>query len=202
MSIRTTLSRVDLRTRFHDRADSSHGRAMSGDDAERYYSRRMRLLEERQAIQQEWDFLARYIEPDAILESVGPGWHALVLGLHDELLRLDPDYQLHAFGEERGGLYFGARFSPDAERDCTRVVQAIRARALITCELCAAPGVLRAARPQAKTLCDDCWISDRTCAASHGERYAAARMTQLLSCDEDYPSAEEVVAWLDELDAS
>jgi hypothetical protein len=175
---------------------------MSGDAAERYYSRRMRLLDERRALQEEWDFLARKASSEWLVDNIGPGWRPIVVRLHEELLELDPDYRLESVGEELGGLFFVARFSLAKQTAGASLVQAARTDALASCELCGETGVLRSERPQVKTLCDVCWSADRACAERRGERYAAALLTQLLSADDDHPSPEEVVAWLDELDAS
>lgn len=174
---------------------------MSGEAAERYYSRCVRLLGERRALQEEWDFLACRLSDGDLVVGVGPGWRALVRQLHDDLLAIDPDYRLYSVSEDLGGLVVTARFALPAQRRAARLIQAARAKALATCEVCGQPGRLRAERPHMKTLCDDCWRSDRAAAESRGERYAAAALSQLMSPDHDHPSPEEILAWLDELDA-
>jgi hypothetical protein len=175
---------------------------MKGDAAERYYSKRVRTLSERQARRQEWDFLASRLEQAEIVDRVGPGWHELVLTLHADLLALDSNYRLYAVEEELGGLVFTARVARRAQIAAARRIQATRAEALATCEVCGATGKLRAERSTMKTLCDACWHSDRAAAARGGERYADAVLATFLSGDEDHPSPEETLAWLDELDAS
>lgn len=174
---------------------------MSGEAAERYYSRRVRLLAELRARQEEWDFLACRLVDAEVANGVGSGWRALVLQLHDDLLALDPGYRLYSVTEELGGLDVIARFAPPAQARAARLIQAARAKALGTCEVCAQPGALRAERRQMKALCDDCWHSDRAAAESRGERYADAVLSQMMSRDRDHPSPEEILAWLDELDA-
>jgi hypothetical protein len=174
---------------------------MSGEAAERYYSRRLRLLAERRALQEEWDFLACRLGEADVVGGVGPGWRALVLQLHDDLLAVDPGYRLYSAAEELGGLMVTARFAPPAQAPAARLIQAARAEALGTCEVCGQPGRLRRERRQMKTLCDDCWRSDRAAAESRGERYADAVLSQLMSPDHDHPSPEQILAWLDDLDA-
>jgi hypothetical protein len=174
---------------------------MSGEAAERYYSRRVRLLAERRALHEEWDFLASRLDEDDLVGGVGPGWRALVLQLHDDLLAVDPGYRLYSAAEELGGLVVVARFAPPAQTHAARLIQAARAEALNTCEVCGQPGRLRRERGRMKTLCDDCWRSDRAAAESRGECYADAVLSQLMSRDRDHPSPEEILAWLDELDA-
>lgn len=162
----------------------------------------MRLLEERRALQEEWHFLARKASSGLLVDNIGPGWRPIVLRLHQQLLEVDRDYRLESVGEELGGLFFVARFSSARQVGGASLIQRARSEALATCELCGEPGVLRGQRPQLKTLCEVCWNADRTCAATRGERYATALLTQLLSADEDHPPPEEVIDWLDELDPS
>lgn len=175
---------------------------MDGHSAERYYSRRVRRLDERRARQEEWDFLASRLIATEITEGVGPGWRPLVHNLHDQLLELDPNYRLYSVGEVSGGLDFVARTSASTQGEAARRIHAARAEALDTCEACGDSGTLRPERLQMKTLCDECWVADRTAATARGERYADAVMAELLSSDPDHPSAEEILHWLDELDAS
>lgn len=175
---------------------------MSGEAAERYYSRRVRRLAESRARREEWDFLASRLSRSELAGEVGPGWRPLVFELHGRLLTVDRTYRLYSVAEELGGLVVIARFGPSCHSAAMRLLQAARAAALATCELCGRGGTLRAQRLQLKTLCHDCWRSDRAAAATRGERYADAALAQLLSADDDHPSPEEIVAWLDELDAS
>jgi hypothetical protein len=174
---------------------------MSREAAERYYSRRMRLLVERRARQEEWDFLARRLADGELTDRVGRGWHALVLNLHQELVHVDPDYRLYIVEEDLGGLVVTARFARAAQVRAARVIQVARAEALATCEVCGLSGALRADRRRLKTLCNACWTGDRAAAAARGERYADAVLAQLLSSDKDHPRPEETLAWLDALDA-
>jgi len=174
---------------------------MSGEAAERYFSRRVRRLAEMRARQEEWDFLARCLTDTEIVAGVGPGWRSLVAGLHNDLLALDPSYRLYSVTEDLGGLTVIARFSTAVQVDAARLLQAARAEALRTCALCGQEGKLRPERPQMKTLCDECWSSDRAASASRGERYADAVLSLLMSPDQDHPSPEEILGWLDEVDA-
>jgi len=174
---------------------------MSAQAADDYYSRRARILAERRAYQEEWDFLARRLDDRTLVDGVGHGWWPIVRDLNARLLALDPDFRLFSIEEEHGGLTINARFTSLAQMDAARLIQIARAQALATCELCGQPGALRAERLQMKTLCDDCWTSDRAAASQRGERYADAVLAQLLSADDDHPSPEDTLAWLDDLDA-
>lgn len=173
---------------------------MSGEAAERYYSNRARLLADRRARQEEWDFLAVRLDKTELADGVGIGWRELVLKLHHDLLVQDPGYRLYGIEEQLGGLVVIARFASAAQEPAARLLQTARAAALATCEVCGEAGVLRSERVQMKTLCDDCWTSDRTAAESGGERYADAVLARLLSADQNHPSPEEILAWLEDLD--
>jgi hypothetical protein len=175
-------------------------RAMAGEAAERYYSRRVRRLAELRARQEEWDFLARRLDDGEVAGNVGPGRHGIVLELHDHLLAVDPRYRLISVTEELGGLFVSARFAPSEQPRAARLIQAARSDALTTSEVCGQPGRLRPERLQMKTLCHDYWRSDRAAAEIRGERYADAALSQLVSSDGDHPSPEEILAWLDEID--
>jgi len=175
---------------------------MPGEAAELYHSRRLRRLVERRARQEEWDFRASELSPVEVTDGVGRGWHPLVRGFHEQLLVADPTYRLYSVEEALGGLLYVARFEHGAEDGAARLVQEARAQAFVTCELCGREARLRARRPQVKTLCDDCFAADRAAAAVGGERYADAVLGQLMSADDDYPSPEETLAWLDVLDGA
>lgn len=168
--------------------------------AERYHAQRMRRLAERRARQEEWDFAATTLAETEIADAVGSGWRPLVLNLHRQLLELDPSYRLYSVGEELGGLSFIARTEATVSARAARLIQAARAEALTTCEVCGDSGHLRAERPNMRTLCDECWQGDRQAAAERGERYADAALAFVLSNDDDYPSPEETLAWLDAFD--
>lgn len=174
---------------------------MSGDAAERYYSRRVRLLSERRARRQEWDWMACHLEDLEIVDEVGPGWRSLVLELHAALLELDPGYRLYEVAEDLGGLVFIARVADERAAEGARLIAAARTLAFETCENCGHAGCLRPERRQPKTLCRPCWSADRATAAMHGERHADVVLARLLSSDDDHPSVAETLTWLDELDA-
>jgi len=175
---------------------------MSIDDTENYFQQRARRRAEARARREEWDFVARHLSDSEIVAGVGPGWRPLVLAMHQDLLTVDPDYRLYSVEDDLGGLVVVARFAAAAQVDAARRVQAARAQALSTCVLCRQLGRLRPERLQMKTLCDQCWSSDRAAAESRGERYADAVLSQLMSPDRDHPSPDETLAWLNHLDGA
>ncbi|MFE0061724.1 hypothetical protein [Streptomyces sp. NPDC059003] len=105
--------------------------------------------------------------PDC-LSVVGPGWHPLLMRLHEQLLALAPDYRLEEFAPKLGGLriYVADRFDGDGEFDgawadaAGRHAEAAETEAEETCEGCGAIG-----RPRLhgdhhgtwiRTVCDQC----------------------------------------------
>uniref|UniRef100_A0AAU1I950 Uncharacterized protein n=1 Tax=Streptomyces sp. NBC_00180 TaxID=2903632 RepID=A0AAU1I950_9ACTN len=102
------------------------------------------------------------------LAVVGPGWHPILLRLHEELLALAPNYRLDEITPRLGGLriYVADRFDDDGEFDGTwadtagRFAEAAELEAEKTCEACSNPGRTRFhGDPHGtwiRTLCDHC----------------------------------------------
>jgi hypothetical protein len=169
---------------------------MCGDSARDYFLGRARSLVEREAMRQEWEFLARAQREHWLVDHVGHGWQPTVLSLHRRLLTIDRDYQLFRVREVYGALVYDARFDPGRSPLCRRLLALARAEAGRTCEVCAAAGRLRDQRPILKTLCDACFAGDRVAAAARGERYARLVLDHLMSADPRHPDPDETLAWL------
>jgi len=87
-------------------------------------------------------------------DSVGPGWVPLVQQLHEELLAVNPDYQVaqvkEKFGELRVYLSMDNRQLP-----LMQAVGVATAKSVTICEWCGEPGTCgEASAFWIKTLCD------------------------------------------------
>ncbi|WP_433465525.1 hypothetical protein [Spirillospora sp. CA-128828] len=112
----------------------------------------------------------------AHLDAVGPGWHPLLLRLHEQLLAVNPDYRVQQVKEKYGTLRIylltGLMRYPgwetgnlpephDEERykredeAARRLVHAAEEESARICESCGNPGETRG-NSWLKTLCDDC----------------------------------------------
>lgn len=85
----------------------------------------------------------------AMASRVGPGWHALTLRLHEELLRRDAHYRVLEYGERRGGLY--VRVCSPAQLDLTLLTMTARRSSLLVCALCGEPGQLRVVKSRSES---------------------------------------------------
>lgn len=95
------------------------------------------------------------------LSAVGPGWHSLLLRLHEQLLDLDPGYRVDDLKEKLGA----ARIRITATSAMTRteaqaLVAAAEEQSGTVCEFCGAPGRRRrrgdVAEGWMKAVCDNC----------------------------------------------
>ncbi|MEU7458263.1 hypothetical protein [Streptosporangium roseum] len=112
----------------------------------------------------------------AHLDGIGPGWHPLLLRLHEELLAVSPSYSVQQVKEKYGTLciylltgllrhlHQGGDGWPEpheAERykqeddAATLLVRAAEQESARICESCGNPGQARQG-PWIKILCDDC----------------------------------------------
>ena len=116
----------------------------------------------------------------AHLAEVGPGWHPLLMRLHDRLVAVAPDYRVEEFTPRLGGLriYLADRFqAEDGEFDgawadiAGQPVEATEVEAEQTCERCGQPGRIR----------------------FHGDRHGIAHMRAL--CDRCHTT--RVLTWAD-----
>ena len=110
------------------------------------------------------------------LDFVGPGWHPLLLGLHEQLLAVCPGYSVQQVKEKYGGLRVqlytgllrhlnsGNTDWPDPDHAARMRVEDDAATALVrsaerestrNCEACGNPGEPRG-DAWIKTLCDNC----------------------------------------------
>ncbi|GLY86724.1 hypothetical protein [Actinoallomurus iriomotensis] len=110
------------------------------------------------------------------LDFVGPGWHPLLLRLHEQLLAVSPTYSVQQVKEKYGTLRvqlytgllrhlnMGNTDWPDPDQSARYKAEDDAARELVhvaeqesagICESCGNPGTPRE-RAWIKTLCDDC----------------------------------------------
>ena len=113
------------------------------------------------------------------LDFVGPGWHPLLLNLHEQLLAVSPGYSVQQVKEKYGGLRVqlytgllrhmnaGNTDWPDADHAARMKAEDDAATALVRsaerestriCEVCGNPGEPRG-DTWIKTLCDGCAAS-------------------------------------------
>jgi hypothetical protein len=99
------------------------------------------------------DGWGRWIECDA-------GWYPIIVNLDDDLVALDPVYEIQQVKEKYGTLRFYAstQVGDDQTQDRFReLIAAAEQRSAGACERCGAPGeLMRSARRWYKTLCPRC----------------------------------------------
>lgn len=99
--------------------------------------------------------------PDS-LSAVGPGWHDLLLQLHEHLVGVKPDYRVVDIGEKLGALRVNFGNVPASQRRATGDLLAVAvAQSSATCEFCGGAGNPRRRNDSAagwiKTVCADCF---------------------------------------------
>ncbi|MEU5380538.1 hypothetical protein ABZ359_34335 [Streptomyces sp. NPDC005968] len=104
-------------------------------------------------------FPARQL-PDQ-LNAVGPGWHPLLLQLHEQLLGLDPGYQLDDLKEKLGIARIRiAGTTALAHTAMQTFVAAAEKHSATVCEFCGAPARRRrrgdTTEGWIKAVCDNC----------------------------------------------
>jgi hypothetical protein len=83
--------------------------------------------------------------------QVGPGWKAIILELHQKLVEIDPNYEIHQIKEKFGGLRYYC--SLDGHDEGQNLIDAAEEKAWVTCERCGEPGTPRGGG-WISTLCD------------------------------------------------
>ena len=88
---------------------------------------------------------------------IGPGWISTVFDLHQELVKLDPNYIIYQIKEKFGALRFYAEpvDSINAESFNLLIADA-ETKSMITCELCSLPAKVIKDKYLFRTLCNDC----------------------------------------------
>ncbi|MQY16230.1 hypothetical protein SRB5_64280 [Streptomyces sp. RB5] len=112
----------------------------------------------------------------ALVGEVEPGWQPLLMGLHERLVRLAPDYRLEELTAKLGGLqmYIADRFDEYGEFDGDWADTAgalrteIEALAQQTCEVCGDTGRTRFHGALLRTMCDVCHYTGQETALSLG----------------------------------
>lgn len=118
-----------------------------------------------------------------LLRGVGPGWHAVLYRLHDQLVALCPGYRALGVKEKFGSLRVQVDLGERAVREAAApLLRAAEADAAVLCEFCAGPG---RARPRndvpagwIKTVCDIChraWSAREIMIVSGAVRLRARR---------------------------
>ncbi|MET8646424.1 hypothetical protein [Streptomyces sp. NPDC004675] len=95
------------------------------------------------------------------LGAVGPGWRPLLLQLHEQLLVLDPGYQLDDLKEKLGAVRIRiTSTTAPAPAEMRALVTAAEEQSATVCEFCGAPGRRRTRKDVTeswiKAACDDC----------------------------------------------
>ncbi|WP_329565422.1 hypothetical protein [Streptomyces sp. NBC_01361] len=95
------------------------------------------------------------------LRAVGPGWHPLLLRLHEGLRVHAADYRVDDLKEKFGTVRIQVSGVPDSAGGEIRVLlAAAEERSAVTCEFCGAAGRQRrrddASLGWIKTVCDSC----------------------------------------------
>ncbi|MFE6554239.1 hypothetical protein ACFVHS_38470 [Streptomyces sp. NPDC057746] len=95
------------------------------------------------------------------LSAVGPGWHPLLLRLHEQLLDLDPDYQLDDLKEKLGTARIRITGSMGlAYTEMQTPVAAAEEQSATVCEFCGSPARRRrrgdTTEGWIKAVCDNC----------------------------------------------
>lgn len=93
------------------------------------------------------------------LDCVLPGWHPILVALHQDLMSLDPDYTVGQVKEKFGGLrvYLDSGVTPEIEA----AIDAAEALCAQTCEMCGDPGGnRRVSQFYVMTVCDSCLAAE------------------------------------------
>lgn len=90
--------------------------------------------------------------------SVGPGWIMIIKELHDEMVKLDPEYTIEQIKEKFGGLRYyytpSQGYGNEASDALENLVRGAEHLCSRTCETCGEPGSLRGDLSWLLTLCD------------------------------------------------
>lgn len=86
-------------------------------------------------------------------EEVGPGWALILTKLHEDLIKLDPEYRVAQVKEKFGSLRV---YVDTYSREVEDRIDKAEAQSCHVCEFCGAKGELRNDRSWLKTLCDVC----------------------------------------------
>lgn len=93
------------------------------------------------------------------LRTVGPGWHPLLLRLHEQIVTMDPGYRIDDLKEKLGAVR--VRISGDAVHSEIRgLILSAEVQSETICEFCGQPGRRRrrgdAESGWIKAVCDGC----------------------------------------------
>lgn len=89
----------------------------------------------------------KVIQIPRLAKAVGPGWHAVLHRLHEQLVTRWPDCRAVGVKEKFGGLRVQIDAGERAAREAaSRFVRAAEAEAAVLCEFCAGSGAGAASR--------------------------------------------------------
>lgn len=117
--------------------------------------------------------------------DVGAGWHPLLDQMHEELVLLDPNYQVVQVKEKFGGLRVYLSIDPDTWADVRKVVSKYEALSYETCEVCGQPG--KSSDPRKGWIKTECPEH----AADRPARIAAFWKQRADDTRDDIPTVEE-----------
>ncbi|MFJ8955199.1 hypothetical protein ACIRO1_34410 [Streptomyces sp. NPDC102381] len=121
----------------------------------------------------------------ARLRTVGPGWHRLLVDLHEQLHAQHPRYQVGDLKEKFGALRIKITGVPGAARPQVQALVAdTEAQSAVICEFCGAPARRRrrgdVSYGWVKAVCDGChaaWSRHEILIVGGGVRHRAPRET-------------------------
>lgn len=89
--------------------------------------------------------------------GVGAGWHSIIERLHEQLLAIDPDYEVVQVKEKFGTLSYYVASEKEGFFDQARpFIDAAAEESSRTCERCGDPARTRRGSLWWKSLCDAC----------------------------------------------
>lgn len=101
------------------------------------------------------ELTSRIIEPFAKYVFCDDGWLSLLTDLHDELIKIDPNYTIYQVKEKFGGLcFYYSPSNPTHDEAMRNVVREYEQKSYLICEKTGQPGNLKVKNNWLKTLSD------------------------------------------------
>jgi hypothetical protein len=96
----------------------------------------------------------RFVEGYSTYVDVDLGWHPILEDLHNELIKITPDYQIYQIKEKFGGLRFYATPNmEDAPEDYYKLIEEAETLSYKICEECGEPGSIQEYKGWYSTTC-------------------------------------------------
>lgn len=96
--------------------------------------------------------LQRYVPEKPHRIECGPGWYPLIISIHQELIKIDPNYKILQIKEKFGGLRFYYVSNSKRHFQIDRIVHYYENKSYETCEITGKPGKLMVKDGAYKTL--------------------------------------------------